>query len=90
MDTIRELAKFNHIKYYDDPHLYYIDALHEYSLTYIPDIHRIAKYEYDIRIWLGWNAIYQSVYTLIQILIKCTKLSAKSRAERKGSKHIVY
>ena len=26
METIRELAKFNHIKYYDDPHLYYIDG----------------------------------------------------------------
>ena len=26
METIRELAKFNRIKYYDDPHLYYIDG----------------------------------------------------------------
>ena len=26
MKIIRELAKFNHIKYYDKPHKYYIDG----------------------------------------------------------------
>ena len=35
METIRELAKFNHIKYYDDPHLYYIDGEKMTSADYI-------------------------------------------------------
>tara|TARA_R110000803_G_scaffold47825_5_gene99616 strand:- start:9343 stop:10110 length:768 start_codon:yes stop_codon:yes gene_type:complete len=33
METIRELAKFNHIKYYDEPHLYYIDGERMTSAT---------------------------------------------------------
>ena len=27
MDIIKELSKFNHIKYYDEPHKYYIDGI---------------------------------------------------------------
>jgi ATP-dependent exoDNAse (exonuclease V) beta subunit len=33
MDTILELAKFNHIKYYDEPHKYYIDGKPTISCT---------------------------------------------------------
>ena len=33
METIRELAKFNHIKYYDKPHKYYIDGEEMISAT---------------------------------------------------------
>lgn len=33
METILELAKFNHIKYYDEPHKYYIDGKPTISCT---------------------------------------------------------
>ena len=33
MDTILELAKFNYIKYFDEPHEYYIDGVKQISAT---------------------------------------------------------
>jgi hypothetical protein len=33
MDIIQELSKFNHIKYYDEPHKYYIDGIQTLSCT---------------------------------------------------------
>ncbi len=33
MEIIRELAKFNHIKYYDKPHKYYIEEKEMTSAT---------------------------------------------------------
>ena len=33
MDIIKELSKFNHIKYYDEPHKYYIDGVQTLSCT---------------------------------------------------------
>jgi hypothetical protein len=33
MDIIKELSKFNHIKYYDEPHKYYIDDVQTISCT---------------------------------------------------------
>lgn len=42
MDTILELAKFNHIKYYDEPHKYYINGKQMLSCTTF-----IHKFEED-------------------------------------------
>ena len=39
MDTILELAKFNHIKYYDEPHKYYIDVKPTISCTGFSEIY---------------------------------------------------
>ena len=33
MDIIKELSVFNHIKYYDEPHVYYIDGVKTISCT---------------------------------------------------------
>lgn len=33
METILELSKFNHIVYYDEPHVYYIDGVQQTSAT---------------------------------------------------------
>jgi hypothetical protein len=41
MDIIKELSKFNHIKYYDEPHKYYIDGVQTISCTGF--IHRFVN-----------------------------------------------
>ena len=33
MDIIKELSKFNHIKYYDEPHKYYIDGVQQATVN---------------------------------------------------------
>jgi len=47
MDIIKELSKFNHIKYYDEPHKYYIDGVQTYLVQDLSiDLRMILRMEY--------------------------------------------
>ena len=48
MELIRELAKFNNIKYYDKPHKYYID---DKQLTSVTTFIGAFKEKFDEEYW---------------------------------------
>lgn len=58
MEILRELEKFNHITYYDEPHIYTIDGVKQTSVTTL-----LGKYKtkFDADFWAGKKAAERGI-----------------------------